>query len=58
MQGKRRKGRQKNRWTDNIKEWTEMAFASLNRAAEDRTRWKGIVAQPSVVPQGPHKVIG
>ena len=40
VQGKRRKGRQKKRWEDNIKEWTGVDFASSTRAAEDRTRWK------------------
>ena len=49
MQGKRRKGRQLNRGQDNIKERTEMDFASSTRAAENR-RWKGIVAKSSVVP--------
>ena len=42
-QGKRRKGRQKKRWENNIKEWTGMDFASSTRATEDRTRWKGIL---------------
>ena len=52
MQGKRRKGtcRQKKRWEDNIEEWTGMDFASSTRAAEDMTRWKGIVVKSSVVP--------
>ena len=50
MQGKRRKGNQKKRGKDNIKEWTGMDFASSTRAAEDRTRWKRIVVQSSVVP--------
>ena len=49
MKGKR-KGRQE-RWEDNIKEWTGMDFASSVGAAENRTRWKGIVANSSVVPQ-------
>ena len=57
MQGKRRKGRQKKRWEDNVKEWTGMDFASLTRATEDRTRRKGIVVKLSVVPQHPHKVM-
>ena len=35
VQGKRRKGRQKKRRGDNIKEWTGMDFASSTRAAED-----------------------
>ena len=58
MQGKRRKSRQKMRWEDNNKEWTGMDFAYSARAAEDRTRWKGIVVKSSVVPQRPRKVMG
>ena len=58
MQGKRRKGKQKKRWEDNIKEWTGMDFASSTRAAEDRIRWKVILVKSSVVPQRPHKVMG
>ena len=56
VQGKRRKGRQKKRWEDNIKEWTGMDFASSARAAEDRTRWKRIVAKSAVLPQRPRTV--
>ena len=48
--GKSKGGGQKRRWEDNIKEWTEMDFASSSRAAENGTRWKGIVANSSVVP--------
>ena len=44
VKGKRKRGRQKKRWEDNIKEWTGMDFASSTRAAENRLRWKGIVA--------------
>ena len=33
-------------------------FASSDRAAEDRTRRKGIVVKSSVVPQRPYKVMG
>ena len=58
VKGKRKRGRQKKRWDDNIKEWTGMYFASSTRAAENRTRWKGIVANSSVVPRRPSKVIG
>ena len=49
VKGKRKKGRQKKRWEDNIKEWTEMDFASSIRAAENRTRWREVVANSSVV---------
>ena len=41
VKGKRKRGRQKKRWEDNIKEWTGMDFASSTRAAENRTKWKG-----------------
>ena len=58
MKGKRRRGGQKKRWEDNIKEWTGMDFASSIRAAEDRTRWKVVVAKSSVVLQQPCKVMG
>ena len=53
MKGKRKRGRQKQRWEDNIKEWSGMDFASSARAAENRTRWKEIVANESVVPRRP-----
>ena len=43
---------------DNIKEWTGIDFASSTRAAENRLRWKGIVANSSVVPRRPSKVMG
>ena len=42
VKGKRKRGRQKKRWEDNIKEWTGMELASSPRAAENRTRWKGV----------------
>ena len=37
VKGKRKGGRQKKRWEDNIKKWTGMDFASSTRAAENRT---------------------
>ena len=33
-----------------MKEWTGKDFASSTRAAVNRTRWKGIVVNSSVVP--------
>ena len=58
VKGKRKRGRQKKRWEDNIKEWTGMDFASSTRAAENRSRWKVIVANSSVMPRRPPKVMG
>ena len=43
-------GRKKKRWEDNIKEWSGIDFASSAWAAENRIRWKGIVANSSVGP--------
>ena len=43
---------------DIIKEWTGMDFASSTLAAENRTRWKGIVVNSSMVPRQPSKVMG
>ena len=56
VKGARRRGRQKKRWEDNIKEWTGMGFGDSLRAAEDREGWKGIVATSSVVPQRPPRL--
>ena len=35
-----------------------MDFASSTRAAENRSRWKVVVANSSVVPRRPSKVMG
>ena len=50
VKGARRRGRQKKRWEDNVKEWMGIRFEDSLRAAEDREVWKGIVATSSVVP--------
>ena len=57
VKGKRRRDRQKKRWEDNIREKTEIDFASSTWAAEDRIRRKGIVSKSSVVSQRPSKVM-
>jgi hypothetical protein len=43
VQGKRRRGRQKKRWTDNIVEWTGKNFAATQSLARDRHRWNQLV---------------
>ena len=58
VKGKRKRGSRQKRWEDNIKKWTGMDFAISTRAAENRTKWKGIVVNSSVVPQRPSKVMG
>ena len=52
----RRRGRLNKRWQENIKEWTWMAFGDFQRATEDRSGWKGIVATSSVVPRPPPRL--
>ena len=56
----KKSGRQKKRWElqGNIKEWTGLDFASSTWAAENRIRWKGIVANSFVVSRRPSKVMG
>ena len=53
VKGKRRRGGQKKRCEDNFKEWTRMDLVSSARAAENRTRWKGVVANLSAMPRQP-----
>ena len=53
VNGARRRGRQKKRWEDNIKEWTGMEFGDSMSAAEDKEWWKGIVAMSPMVPRRP-----
>ena len=40
MKGGRRQGRQKTRWEDNIREWTDLEFAKSQRAVEKKRRKK------------------
>ena len=56
VKGARRRGRQKKRLEDNIKEWMGMGFGDSLRAADDREGWKGIVATSSVVPRRPPRL--
>ena len=56
VQGKRRKGRQKKKWADNIKKWTGMDFSSSTRALEERDCCKFICSHLSL--KVPSKVMG
>ena len=47
--GGRRQGRQ--RWADNIREWTGLEFGKSQRAVENKEKWRKLVAKSSVVPQ-------
>ena len=52
----RRQGRQKNRWEDDIREWTGLKFGKSQRAVENREKWRKLVAKSSVVPQRPSRL--
>ena len=50
VKGKTRRGTQNKRWEVNIKRCTGTEFASSTSAFGNKTRWKGIVVQSSVLP--------
>ena len=51
VQGGRRRGRQRKRWEDNIKEWTGLEWNIILRKAENREEWRKLDAKSTVVPQ-------
>ena len=51
VQGGRRRGRQRKRWEDNIKEWAGLEWNVLLRKAENREEWRKLVVKSTVVPQ-------
>ena len=56
VKGGRRQGGQRNRWEDNIREWTGLEFGKSQRAVENREKWRKLVAKSSVVPQRPSRL--
>ena len=55
VKGGRRQDRQRERWEDNIGEWTGLELAKSKRAVENRGKWRKLVAKSSVVPQRPSR---
>ncbi|GFS18977.1 endonuclease-reverse transcriptase [Elysia marginata] len=56
VEGKRRRGRQKKAWCDNIKEWTGMAMYELVRSASDRDAWRQKTDSSALrSPRRPHR---
>ena len=51
MKGKRKQGRQRKSWEDNIREWTGLEFAKSQRAVQNRGNGRKLVVKSSVVPQ-------
>ena len=56
MKGRRRQGRQRKRWEDNIRKWTGLEFGKSQRAVKKREKWRKLVAKSSVVPQRPSRL--
>ena len=50
---RRRQGRQKKRWEDNIREWTGLEFAKSQRTVENREKWRKLVANHHWCPNDP-----
>ena len=42
--GTRKRGRPRRRWTDDIKDWSELPMAECMRTAQDRTAWRAKVS--------------
>ena len=56
MKGGRRRGRQRKRREDNIREWTGLKFGKSQTAVENREKWRKLAAKSSVVPQRPSRL--
>ena len=52
VQGGRRRGRQRKRWDDNIKEWTGLEWNSILWKAENLEEWRKLVVKSTGVPNG------
>ena len=48
VKGGRKEGRQKKRSKDNIREWTGLEFAKLQRAVENSEKWRKLVVKSPV----------
>ena len=58
VRGGRRRGRQKKKYENNIKEWTRMEFADSQRVVENRETWRELVRKSSMVPQRSLRFMG
>ena len=53
VKGRRRQGRQRKRWEDNIREWT---VREAQEGSGEQGKWRKLVAKLSVVPQRPSRL--
>jgi len=51
IDGKRRRGRPMQRWTDDIKDWSNRSVAECSRLARDRPQWRLLVHEMISDPQ-------
>ena len=58
VQGGRRRGGQKKRWEDNIKDWTGLQSCDTLRLSENREEWRKLVVKSSVAPRRSTKTMG
>ena len=56
VKGGSRQSRQRNRWEDNMREWTGLEFAKPQRAVENGEKWRKLVVKSCVVPQRPSRL--
>ena len=52
----RKQGRQRRRWSDNIREWTGLEFGKSRGAVENREKWRKLAVKSSMVPQRPSRL--
>ena len=58
VKGGRRRGGQRKRWEDNIKDWTCLRAAESLRVAKDRNGWREVVRRSVMAPLRPPEVMG
>ena len=51
--GGRRRGRQRKRWEDNIRDWTGLELSDAVRRTEEREEWRMLVATSCGAPTVP-----
>ena len=58
VKGGRRRGGQRKRWEDNIKDWTCLCAAESLRVSKDRNGWREVVRRSVMAPLRPPEVMG
>ena len=56
VKGRRRQGRERKRWEDNIRKWTRLELAMSQRAVENREQLRKLVVKSSMVNQRPFRL--